>query len=405
MKFQIQNIMFYGTSLCKLGYKNIVLAAVIIVNLNCYAQNIAVEIKNTLNFNRKEIVVIEAKQFTDKQNSLRIKKEGTKEYLPVQWIDYNSDGKPDEILFQADVPAKSSIKYDLIFDDKIAAPGRKQAAFARFVPERSDDFAWENDKIAFRVYGPKGQEEALKDIQGSTLSSGVDIWLKKVADPVIDKWYGRNLKSPGYYHTDHGEGYDPYHVGNSRGVGGTGILINDSLQVSKNFIGYKVIAKGPLRTVFELDYSFYSDYKIKETKRISLDVGSNFSKFEVSLSADSKIKDYAIGISLHQNKGDVKINRRSGWFSHWESIDDSFVGEGIVIDRKFVKEAFAKVSKVADQSNLLVVTKAKDKITYYAGFAWQKSGQIKSVTDWDMLLEKQALILKNPLKVTLKNNQ
>ena len=26
--------------------------------------------------------------------------------------------------------------------------------FARFVPERSDDFARENDKVAFRAYGP-----------------------------------------------------------------------------------------------------------------------------------------------------------------------------------------------------------------------------------------------------------
>jgi len=397
--------MIYGFAVHKKIIEYITLVVFLIITFSSSAQEFTVEIKNTLNFNRKEVVEIDAKQFTDSQHSLRIKREGTKEYLPVQWIDYNSDGKPDELLFQADVPAKSSVRYSIIFDDKIAAPGRKQAAFARFVPERSDDFAWENDKVAFRVYGPKGQEEALKGVAGSTLSSGVDIWLKRVADPVIDKWYGRNLKSPGYYHTDHGEGYDPYHVGNSRGIGGTGILINDSLQVSKNFTDYKVIAKGPLRTVFELEYEPYSNYNVKETKRISLDVGSNFSKFEVSLSADSKIKDYAIGISLHQNKGNVKINKRSGWFRHWEAIDDSFVGEGIVIDRKFVKEGFSKVSATPDQSNLLVVTKAKDKITYYAGFAWQKSGQVQSVTDWYALLEKQALTLKNPLKVTLKNNQ
>ena len=30
-------------------------------------------------------------------------------------------------------------------------------AFGRFVPEREDDFAWENDKVAFRVYGPNSK--------------------------------------------------------------------------------------------------------------------------------------------------------------------------------------------------------------------------------------------------------
>ena len=38
--------------------------------------------------------------------------------------------------------------------------------FCRFVPERSDDFAWENDKIAFRAYGPA--------LSASAENSGID---------------------------------------------------------------------------------------------------------------------------------------------------------------------------------------------------------------------------------------
>ncbi|QBG48089.1 DUF4861 domain-containing protein [Verrucomicrobia bacterium S94] len=46
------------------------------------------------------------------------------------------------------------------------------ATFCRYVPERADDFVWENDKAAFRMYGPtflKGKED-----------SGIDCWLKRV---------------------------------------------------------------------------------------------------------------------------------------------------------------------------------------------------------------------------------
>ena len=29
--------------------------------------------------------------------------------------------------------------------------------FSRIVPERIDDYTWENDKVAFRTYGPAAQ--------------------------------------------------------------------------------------------------------------------------------------------------------------------------------------------------------------------------------------------------------
>lgn len=84
-------------------------------------------------------------------------------------------------------------------------------AYGRFVPDREDDFAWENDKVAFRVYGPASR--------GVGPVSGVDAWFKKVDYPIIDKWYAERLEGKSY-HEDRGEGYDPFHVGPTRGVGG-----------------------------------------------------------------------------------------------------------------------------------------------------------------------------------------
>ncbi len=83
--------------------------------------------------------------------------------------------------------------------------------YCRFVPERVDDFAWENDKIAFRAYGPALHDKAE--------DSGFDCWLKRVDYPIINKWYKENAAGKSY-HKDYGEGYDPYKAGSSRGCGG-----------------------------------------------------------------------------------------------------------------------------------------------------------------------------------------
>ncbi|WP_336732219.1 DUF4861 family protein [Chryseobacterium sp. VD8] len=51
---------------------------------------------------------------------------------------------------------------------------------------------------------------------------------------------------------------------------------------------------------------------------------------------------------------------------------------------------------------MLVITKPQKKLTYYAGFAWQKSGEIQNQKDWENLLKKQTQIIANPLQITIK---
>lgn len=369
-------------------------------------KQIEVEVKNNLDFNRKEIVVIQRNTLAEllkniSENYIRIKLKGSKEYLRTQWIDYDKDGKGDELLFEAEIKANSTGNYSVVLDTA-KVPESKVTTYSRFVPERIDDYAWENNKVAFRAYGPVAQQLVEEGKAGGTLSSGIDIWLKKVDYSIIDNWYKKNVENPGYYHIEHGEGYDPYHVGASRGTGGSGIWVNDSLEVAKNYTSYKTIATGPLRTVFELTYAPWSSYGVQETKRISLDLDSNFSKFEISFKSDKKIPNYTIGITLHEKKGEVNINKASGWFRHWEAIDSTFVGEGIVLNPSIVDTAFANDSKTPDQSNLLIVTNPEAKLTYYAGFAWTGSKQVSDVTQWDEMLDKQAKIITNPLQLIIK---
>lgn len=378
---------------------------------NAQNKSAKISLKNKLDFSRQEVVSISGKQLSNlikgkQEKELRIKKEGTSEFVVLQWIDFDQDGISDELLFQAEVGAKAKANYQVVFDGIIPLTESTITTYSRFVPERTDDYAWENDKVAFRTYGPDAQKRVEENRPEGTLSSGIDLWLKRTDKSIINKWYAENVKKPGYYHIDHGEGYDPYHVGASRGTGGTGIWEDNKLAVSKNFGSYKTIAVGPLRTVFELTYAPWSSYQVKEIKRISLDLGSNFSKFEISIDANKPLPNYATGISLHENKGEVKINKKEGWFRHGETIDGVFLGEGIVLNPKLVSDAFSNVSKEKDQSNLLVIANPKEnKLTYYAGFAWQKSGQVTNEADWDTLLQKQAKIIANPLKVTIKGNK
>lgn len=368
---------------------------------------ITVSVANQLNFDREEVVSLPTEKLssllkTANPSSIRIKVSDTDTFLPVQWIDEDGDGKQDEFLFMATVSATQTINYTIVADSSIAAPKSELTTYSRFVPERTDDYAWENDKIAFRTYGPTGQKEALAGVPGSTLSSGIDLWLKRTNRSIINDWYKGYQTDPMYYHTDRGEGYDPYHVGGSRGVGGIGIYENDSLLVSQNFMHYKTIAEGPLRTVFELSYDPWSPYEVQETKRISLDLGANFSKFEISLKAAKEVPNYTVGLTMHENEGKPEVNAASGYVRYWEKIHDAYVGEGIVMAPKAIDTSFAKVSEVPDQSQLLVVAKPTDKLVYYAGFAWQKSGQVQTVADWDAMLEKQSKIIANPLQVSVK---
>lgn len=371
-----------------------------------YSQKI-IEVNNTLGFSRQEIVAVPVSQlrsFLDKNKEADLSiKDAAGAPVLYQWIDNDGDGNNDELLFQTNVEGHQKTIYTIVANSADPLPKSEISTFSRLVPERVDDYAWENDKVAFRMYGPKGQQEALQGVKSSTLSSGVDIWLKRTKLPVINKWYKGYLTDPMYYHKDtRGEGYDPYHVGNSRGTGGIGIWIDGKLQVSQNFVTARTIAEGPLRTVFELTYHPWSEFGVKETKRISLDLGSNFSRFESGFESEKQVPNYAVGISLHKNEGEAKLNDKNGYYLHWEKIDDAFVGEGIVIDPRIVEKSIAFRSDVPDESNLYVITQPKDKLVYYAGFAWQKSGDIQTRQDWENMLKRQSQIIKYPLLIKIK---
>ena len=332
----------------------------------------------------------------------------TGEYFPVQVIDEDLDGELDYLLFQPVLDAGETRNYSLLADvDTSLLPKPGKSTFSRFVPERTDDYAWENDRVAFRTYGPTAQQMVEEGNPAGTLSSGIDCWLKRVDYPIINKWYKKALEEGGSYHEDTGEGLDDFHVGASRGCGGVGIWSpgEEKLYISRNFTQWERIALGPIRTLFELTYAPWSAPvgMVEEKKIISLDLGSNLARFEILISADEPVEELSVGLTLHEKEGNIQADQEKGWFSYWQPHGDSELGMGIVVEPEYLAGYTEHDVDERDQSHLLVHLKPiKGKIVYYAGFGWKKGGQFDTESAWIEYLDGYAQRLSSPISYHMK---
>ena len=319
--------------------------------------------------------------------------------ITSQLIDNDLDGQMDMLLFQPEIAGNHEKVFYIKYSNE---PELSEThCYSRFVPERTDDYAWENNRVAFRTFGPTAQMMIEENIKGGTMTSGIDAWLKRVEYPIINKWYKEHLSGEASYHKDNGEGLDNFHVGASRGIGGIAIRTKESYAVSKNFIDWKTITNGPIRTSFELTYDDWeaNGKIISEKKIISLDYGQNLSKFLIKLNGARTI---SAGITLHKKEGEITENLDSGWVSYWEPHEESALGMGIIFDVENMIDIDKYVSIEKDKSNLFVELKRTNNgFRYYAGFGWKESGQFKSKEEWNNYLEYFTKSLKSPLQISI----
>jgi len=259
----------------------------------------------------------------------------------------------------------------------------KGETYARFVPERKDDFAWENNLIAFRAYGPALRESAE--------NSGIDAWLKRVEYPIINKWY-KEAEEGKTYHKDHGEGLDNYHVGSSAGVGGTGIWLNGEREPLEAFIDYKVIEGSPERSRFMLIYERQIDGVVYgEEKTITIEPGKRLFRVESVFLKDKQPAAHlpvCIGLTTHDGKAETFFNREEGWIATWESLDESELGTGARMDPGHIDSIVMVDRKTKDESHIFLLTEtdAAGRISYEAGYGWKKAGTITTRESWSNYL-------------------
>lgn len=381
------------------------LIATILFSCSQEKKNTIITVKNSLDFERTfEIIEIKKSELTvDDFSTIGIKDVKTGELQVTQLVDVDGDGTMDEFLFQPKIGANSEANFEVVTITEAEKPTAPELCYSRFVPERTDDYTWENNKVAFRVYGPDAQYRAENNLPQPTLSSGVDAWLKRVEYPVINKWYKETLVDKiGSYHEDTGEGLDNFHVGVSRGVGGIAVKVDDEYHLSKNYTKWRTITTGSLRTSFYLEYEDWdaAGNTIKESKTISLDLGSNFSKFSTNIEGTDTI---SAGLTLHEKDGEVTGNTENGWVNYWQPHADSEIETTIIADNKTFKGFEKHDVETKDLSNAYAhLNVVNNKVVYYAGFTWKKSGQFASKQDWKNYLNRFSKQINNPLEVSIK---
>ena len=263
--------------------------------------------------------------------------------------------------------------------------------FARYVPERYDDFAWENDVVAFRMYG-KALEGRPDDAQG------IDLWSKRTNDLVIDKWYAH-----GDYHTDHGDGVDYYSVGNTLGAGDIAPLVGDEIIYSKHYRRHEVLDKGPLRTTFRLDFEPWQvgGKSVSVSKQYTLDAGSQLNRVEVTYTMDGGGSlPVAIGIARRAKEGKLLTNPDTGVFGYWEPTDEKHgtTGTGVIL----ASSVFERYVEHPEQYLAVLTAHDGEPIVYYNGGAWDRAGKITSADDWFAYLETMEANQALPLHVIIK---
>ena len=260
--------------------------------------------------------------------------------------------------------------------------------YGRFIEERKDDFAWENDRVAFRIYGA-----ALIATDGP--SNGLDIWYKRTSDLIINKWYKNDLENGLSYHEDHGEGLDDYKVGRTLGAGAMAPYVGDSLWLNENFVAQEILENGPLRVTFKLTYK---DIEVArktfgESRTFSLDAGSQLTKVRQEYGTDTAIP-VAAGI-VKRADSDVVVHNDNYLI---------YTEVGPNAGEVFVGLLFPDgINHIENNDHALAITNYQPNrpLTYYTGYGWTKFG-FERLADFEKYMADFSTCLTEPLVITYK---
>lgn len=250
--------------------------------------------------------------------------------------------------------------------------------YGRYVPERKDDFAWENEYAAFRMYGPALRPE--------NPSNGVDLWLKASPELVVDSFYYREHVLGLPYHINYGKGLDCYKVGHTCGAGGLVVIANDQTWIGGPYDRWEILEQTPDKFVFRLEYdSLLVDGQIlQESITITAETGQLQNKAEVVLTGDySGEMLVGGGIYLHDTVDYYLTIPETGYvFYEEDALSDKTAAQmnydynGSTSQGRIqmsVKTPGATLTDIVD-GNLVAVRPYQlgDTLTYYFGATWDK---------------------------------
>jgi len=331
---------------------------------------------------------------------------------------------------------------------------------------RKDDIAWENDRCAYRVYGPALQKTGER-------SFGTDIWVKNTPDTVVYDRYikdmngniqgdkvdakvknlqkqekvlenqsktennkakaskleaqlkalqtqRKSLQTESHeidvttsFHLDHGNGLDPYRVGATLGLGAPSLMIGKEQVLPYCYKTYKILDNGPLRFTVELAYnpSKIGDMEnVVEHRIISLDKGSNFNKMTVWYDGLTHPTDFATGFPIHEEDTETKTFAKD-YVSYADPTDNIEVNNSQVyvgvlfpngIDNTYY-QLFDQKHDGATGHALGIKRGLKNQEKYSYYFgAAWSKYDVRSYTEWQIRIQEYLEALKTPLKAEIK---
>lgn len=323
----------------------------------------------------------------------------SKRRIPAQVYKHAGGSRPDTLLLYVHLAAKGT--EDVAFHVDPHAPRQKALVFGREAPERKDDFAWENELVTYRIYGPALQA-------AGEITSGIDVWSKRVPNFVIDSFYKRDLEGqrthdPSLsYHRDNGQGLDSYLVGPTRGCGGTAVLSDGKLYVSKNYTTMHMLADGPIRFAFEVTYAPWdaNGITVTERKRITLDAGTHLNRIESTYTFQGAATlQMVAGLAVHDGAM-VDFPVAGSVAAVWDTPQLPTAGRiatGMVADPR--EHA---VTREEDGHALVIFTRRSgEPFAYYAGSGWSKA-DMPTMDAWKSYLKAQLLQIEHPITQSWK---
>lgn len=399
-----------------------IISLLLLVSMKSLAgKNVTITVTNEENEQRQELVEVDLKTVIDK---LAL---GEDDAFVVrnafgQQVDYQItyDGK---LLFDASVRPCGTAKFTV---SKGVPEPMKTWVKGKMYPTRKDDIAWENDRGAYRVYGPALQRTGEK-------SFGTDVWTKNTPEIVVedrytadydgnilkniynkkgqrDKWREEDLHTS--FHLDHGNGLDCYSVGATLGCGTPALMDGNTLIYPYCYKEYEILDNGPLRFTVSLTYhpaKVKNDENVVEHRIMSLDKGSNFNKITVWYEGLSKPCDFASGVVIHsEDKESVVIGNN---YVHYADPTDNPNKHNFQVyvaalfpngDVKTKMLPYDTPNKGIEGHALGILKKLENnqKYTYYAGSAWSK-GDVRTQKEWQVRIESFMNAIAMPLTVTI----
>jgi len=285
--------------------RSFLVGGLLLYGIGLSAQSLQVSVQNPIRLNRRDLAQFPLQEICQRlgvgtDTPLRMENADGEE-VPCQkthdgWLLVQSSARPEE-----EETFRVSVGLPHPFPCQVSG---------RVYPDRMDDLGWENDRNAWRVYGPALRKDN---------PHGIDCFTKTQPLPSLDSLYQDMLHRGISYHENHGLGMDAYSVGPTLGCGAPALMQGDSLLYAVVYDKVEILDNGPLRFTARLTYR-HSDGRV-ETRLLQQDKGTHLVRCAVSYTGVQGKADVISGIVVHKDNPEAYlINRREQYVAYADNL-------------------------------------------------------------------------------------